>query len=78
MYALANLMLSPTGLGFDPEGGNTYTLNETGLLVLKAFQAGESATAVVERLVDGYEVTRADAVRDVTDFQACLRSLGLV
>lgn len=77
MYALANLMLSPTGLGFDPEGGNTYTLNETGLLVLKAFQGGEPAEAVVERLLETYEVSREDAQRDVSDFQARLRSLGL-
>jgi hypothetical protein len=78
MSALVNLMLSPTGLGFDPEAGNTYTLNETGLVVLKAFQLGDSAEAVVERLVETYDVSRADAERDVTDFQIRLRSLGLM
>lgn len=78
MNTLANLMLNANGLAFDPDAGNSYTLNDTGLFLLRAFQSGETPDAVVDKLVNTYEVDRVEAERDVADFQVRLRSLGLM
>jgi PqqD family protein of HPr-rel-A system len=78
MPGLSRLSVSPEGLAFDPSTGDTYTVNATGLLILRTLQDGGSQEDVVRVLTEKYQVSLADAQRDVADFQGRLRSLGLL
>lgn len=77
MSDLARLSLSTEGIAFDPASGDTYVANETGVLILKALQAGQPTHEIVRSLTERYRVSAADAERDVVDFQSRLRVLGL-
>ena len=78
MPGLSRLSVSPEGLAFDPSTGDTFTVNSTGLLVLRTLQDGGSREDAVRILTEKYQVSLADAQRDVDDFQGRLRSLGLL
>ena len=78
MPGLSRLSVSPEGLAFDPSTGDTFTVNPTGLLILRTLQDGGNAEDAVRALTAKYEVAAADAQRDVADFQGRLRSLGLL
>ena len=78
MRRLANLTLSPEGLAFNPATGDSFAVNEAGLLILKALQAGGGPDEAVGVLAETYQVPREEAHRDVLDFHQRLRSLGLL
>lgn len=77
MSDLSQLSLSTEGIAFDPATGDTFVANETGVMILKAIQAGKPTHEIVRSLTDRFQVTAADAERDVVDFQSRLRVLGL-
>jgi hypothetical protein len=78
MAGLSHLTLRPEGMAFSPTTGDTFILNKSGLLVLKAFQAGSSHEDVVRTLTEAYQVPHDHAERDVVDFQGRLGSFGLL
>ena len=78
MPSLSRLSVSPEGLAFDPATGDTFLLNPTALLIVKTFQSGGNQDEVVRVLTHQYQVTPADAERDVADFQGRLKTLGLM
>jgi PqqD family protein of HPr-rel-A system len=78
MPGLSRLSVSPEGLAFDPSTGDSYTVNRTGLLILRTLQDGGGPEDAVRLLTEKYQVSAADAQGDVADFQGRLRSLGLL
>jgi PqqD family protein of HPr-rel-A system len=74
---LRELALSDTGFVFDPSSGATFTVNPTGLCVLKALQEGLSRAEIGARLRERFEVRSGDPARDVADFEELLRQHGL-
>jgi hypothetical protein len=74
---LRQLALSDTGFVFDPQSGATFTVNATGLCVLKALQEGLSRGEIGARLRDRFEVRSGDPARDVGDFEELLGQHGL-
>lgn len=77
MPGLARLTLSPEGLAFDPNTGDTFVTNRSGLLIVRALQEGQTTEQVIETLAARYEVSLEEAARDVADFQSRMHSLGL-
>lgn len=76
---LRDLALSDTGFVFDPYSGHTFTVNASGLTILRALKQGASVDEAVARVQDEFEPEGGeDVARDVTDYVAMLRSLGLV
>jgi len=76
---LRDLAVSDSGFVLDPRTGHTFTLNETGLLVLRSLKDGAAVYQVVDRLESEFEVDPDDNIhRDVEDFIANLREFGLV
>ncbi len=76
---LRDLAVSDGGFVFDPVTGQTFTVNDTGLFVLRALKdaraVDEIAIAVASEFdADGSE----DIARDVEGFVARLREQGLV
>jgi PqqD family protein of HPr-rel-A system len=76
---LHDLALSDSGFVFDPTTGHTFTVNATGLAVLRGLKAGDPETKIAAALSEGFEMDGGeDPMRDVADFLTSLRALGLV
>lgn len=78
MDRLARLAVSPQGLAFDPETGDSFTLNPTGRAVLNGLLAGHDPQAIAADLAEEHGVDPQRCRRDVEDFLACLHRLQLV
>ncbi|SNR65130.1 HPr-rel-A system PqqD family peptide chaperone [Desulfurobacterium atlanticum] len=78
MSKLNRLAINDEGFIFDPETGNSFTVNGTGLFILKLIKDGKNVEEIIETLTQEFEVDREEAMRDVTDFIEQLRLFGLV
>lgn len=70
---LNRLALSDSGFVFDPVTGNSFSLNATGLAIVRRLQRGESLERIVETLQDEFEVEPRTAERDLIEFATLLR-----
>ncbi len=75
---IKNLALSETGFLFDPATGNTYTLNESAVFMLKALKDGKSPAAIAGDLTAEFEVSEAQAGEDVSDAILQLKEAGFI
>ena len=78
MGKLQKLAISDEGFIFDPETGSSFTVNHTGLFILKLLKEGKSQDEIVDALVKEYGVDREEAARDLIDFLEQLRLNGLL
>lgn len=78
MSRLQHLAINKDGFVFDPNSGESFTTNETGLAILEAMIEGKATQDIVGALLDTFDVTPADAQRDVMDFVDQLQTLRLV
>lgn len=77
MNALKNLAISETGFIFDPGSGNTFVVNETGLLILKALQTEKSDDQIFKKIFYEYEIDNEQLMRDFSSFKIQMKELGL-
>ncbi len=75
--ALKNLALSDTGFVFDPTTGNTYTLNETGLAIVRLLKIDKTKEEIIQSIIAEYEVDADEIERDYSDMIIQLTELGL-
>lgn len=76
---LQELALSESGFVFDPRSGATFSVNPTGLLLLRALQSGTPREALAAALRGRCADTdEADVERDVEDFLRLLTHEGLL
>lgn len=75
---LKNLALSETGFVFDPSTGNTFTLNDSAIFILKSLRAGNTAPDIARQLTAEFDVSDTQAGDDVTDALLQLKEAGLV
>ncbi|MFC1749067.1 PqqD family peptide modification chaperone [Pseudomonadota bacterium] len=70
---LSRLAINEEGFVFDPQTGESFTINPSGSLIIKSLAQGlgdeESAAAVAE----AFDINSHDAYRDVRDFIEQLR-----
>ena len=71
---LTRLALSDSGFVFDPVTGNSFTVNGTGLTILRHLQKEVELDEMVELLQNEYDVDDQVTTRDVIEFAASLRS----
>ncbi|MSQ72420.1 MAG: PqqD family protein [Betaproteobacteria bacterium] len=71
---VARLALSDSGFVFDPLSGRSYSVNATGLAVLRLLQQPTGLAKVVEALELQFEGDAATLERDVIEFAGVLRS----
>jgi hypothetical protein len=68
------LAVSNSGFVFDPVSGASFTVNVSGLAVLRAIQAGAiDMASIVHSLTGEFEATPAVLERDVMEFAGRLR-----
>ena len=78
MGKLQKLAISDESFIFDPETGSSFTVNQTGLFILKLLKEGKSQEEIVEALTEEFDVSREEASRDLIDFLEQLRINGLL
>lgn len=71
---LKRLALSENGFVFDPASGQSFTVNETGLAVLRLAQQENDFETLVSKLVMQFDTDAAEIKRDVPDFATRLKS----
>ena len=70
---LQRLAISESGFVFDPVSGHNFTVNETGLSILRRLQKSTELAPLLEILATEYNVTPRDLERDVLEFAGVLR-----
>ncbi|ADY73513.1 hypothetical protein Dester_0873 [Desulfurobacterium thermolithotrophum DSM 11699] len=78
MGKLERLAINDEGFIFDPETGNSYTVNKTGLFIIKLLKDGKNEEEIVKALTEEFEIGEDEAKRDLVDFLEQLRLYGLV
>ncbi len=78
MGKLERLAINDEGFIFDPETGNSYTVNQTGLFIIKLLKEGKNEEEIVKALTEEFEIGEDEAKRDLVDFLEQLRLYGLV
>jgi PqqD family protein of HPr-rel-A system len=77
MDRLDSLALNNQGFVFDPATGNSFTLNPSGMLLVKGLREGLDQGDLATRLADAYAIPPEQARSDVADFIRDLARLGL-
>ena len=75
---LHDLAISDSGFVFDPYSGATFSVNESGRLLLDGLKRGLDREALVHSLREHFEVGSADLERDVDDFVQVLKKNGVL
>jgi len=63
---------------FDARRGEYYQVNELGLLIVRALGEGLGSEAIVEQVVDAYDVSLDVAAEDVRNFLLQMKELEVV
>ena len=71
---LMRLALSDSGFVFDPVTGNSFSVNGSGLAILRRLQQGTDLPGIVASLSEEFEVDILAAERDVIEFANLLRN----
>lgn len=78
MNRIAQLAISGQGFIFDPENGNSFTTNSTGLFILNLLKDEKETTDIIQSLADHYGISKAEAAHDLEDFKNLLRQNNLL
>lgn len=78
MDKLADLAISDTGFVFDPYSGATFSVNPSGLAILRLLKEGCARADLVEHLEDQFDVRGDDLHRQVDEFIGVMRRHELV
>ena len=73
LASLQRLAISESGFVFDPASGHNFTVNETGLSILRQLQKSIELEPLLERLANEYDVPTRELERDVQEFASMLR-----
>ena len=73
----SHLALSDNGFLFDSRNGATYGLNATGTYLLRRMIDGTPSDELPDALIEAFDVTVAEAERDVEQFLLRLADLRL-
>ena len=71
---LMRLALSDSSFVFDPVTGNSFSVNGSGLAILRRLQQGTDLPGIVASLSEEFEVDILAAERDVIEFANLLRN----
>ena len=76
-HRLKDLAVSESGFVFDPYGGQTYSLNASGRVVLEAVRRGDGVEAIEAALREAFQVEPGtDVARDVREYLLRIQEQG--
>jgi hypothetical protein len=73
-----NIAISETGFVFDPNSGDSFTLNNIGKEILEQFQSGKSKTDISYVILNKYDVDEYTFERNYEDFIGMLNHHNLL
>ncbi|MCF6201059.1 MAG: PqqD family protein [Hydrogenimonas sp.] len=73
-----NLAINQNGFAFDPTTGESFTVNETGRLIVEALANGMDEKQIAHKLAEEYDVQEDEALNDLLDFKERLNLYGLL
>ena len=75
--ALENLLLNDRGIAFDPVSGETYRLVGPAVQLVRLLQQGADEDALLQHLLNEYDVDESTARRDLDVFLGTLEEMKL-
>ena len=78
MSRLLQLAINSEGFIFDPNSGGFFSVNATGLLIIKALQEQKQAETIAREMVEKFDVVPEVIEKDIMDFMALLRIYQLL
>ena len=75
---LNNLKVNNEGFAFDTRTGDTYSINATGLLVMKGLKAGATTRQIIGQLEARFNVDLQTVYRDLERFFSQLERNNLI
>lgn len=78
MSKLNQLAINEEGFVFDPTSGESFTVNRTGLVVLKGLREDKTREQIAALLVESFEVSQDEAEADAADFIARLQTYKMI
>jgi len=78
MNRLYQLAINDEGFLFDPLTGESFTVNQTGLEIIKGLKDGKSEEEIISLLTEKFEVDEEIVKKDFIDFIEKLRSYKLI
>ena len=75
---LSNLAVSDSGFVFNPQNGDSFTLNPTARFILKNLKEKKSKEEVLDNILDKFDVEISDAEVDFDNFISQLMMYKLV
>ncbi|MCC7429664.1 PqqD family protein [bacterium] len=70
--------ISPNGFLFDHVSGLTYTLNKTGLFILRRIGEKKNASEIVMEITEKFEVSQERANVDFQEFLVQAKEFGVL
>jgi hypothetical protein len=68
LLASKRLALSESGFVFDPVSGQSFSVNDTGLVLLRLAQHEDDLDKLTAQLVEQFDASSLEIKRDVQDF----------
>ena len=78
MGNLSQLAINDEGFIFNPLTGESWTVNQTGLFILKNLKEGKSQEEIAQLLSQEFDIDIETAQRDLIDFLDKMRSYKLI
>ena len=73
-----NIAVSESGFIFDPNTGESFSVNSTGKLILEMVSRGKSAAEIEATVLEDFEIDQKAFNRYMDDFMHTLRRFNLV
>jgi uncharacterized Ntn-hydrolase superfamily protein len=73
-----NIAVSASGLIFNPDTGESYTVNPMGAEIIALLKDGLAQQEVISRIIEKYNTDRAACEKDFEDFAGLLKNYQLV
>lgn len=78
MKVRKNIAISENGFIFNPLTGDSFSVNETGVFIIQKLKEEETIEAILQSLMDEYELDAHTAEKDLNDFVSMLKSYQLI
>lgn len=78
MNKIKSLVINESGFTFDPFTGETFTLNESGAVIIRHLREDVPLNKISEELARNFKVTPQEAYTDILEFRNKLIIYGLL
>lgn len=78
MNIKSNIAVSASGLIFNPDTGESFTVNPMGAEIINYLKSGNSKQEIETKVLNKYNIDRSSFEKDLEDFTALLQNYSLV